>query len=206
MYRTILISAVIIACASLVAAQTDDYKKVELFTGYSYGEYSRTIGGGGFVDESLNFHGFNASITRNVSRYVGFKFDVSGHFNNRTLPFGVNGTDIDINSQLYNFLGGVQVKNNSSDATFKPFLHALVGVAHVRNRFNFHNDVCATVTACPVDFTENDVGAAGVIGGGIDIRVSKRIDIRLVQLDYNPVRMFGANSSNGRLSVGIVIH
>lgn len=36
MFRTILTGLVIIACASLAAAQSDDYKKFEFYAGYSH--------------------------------------------------------------------------------------------------------------------------------------------------------------------------
>jgi hypothetical protein len=37
----------------------------------------------------------------------------------------------DVKTTRYNFLGGVQVKDNSSEATFKPFAHLRFGIAIV---------------------------------------------------------------------------
>jgi len=213
MFKTILTGIVIIACASIAAAQSDDYKKFEFFAGYSHNRIDTGIGDDDpslqdIVDEREGFHGFNTSITGNVSRYVGFKFDVSGHFKSRSIPFGTITNGIDIDSRVYNFLGGVQLKDNSSETTFKPFAHALVGAAHARNSVDITNEGCIAIfpSPCPTDFTEKETGFAGAFGGGIDIRASDRIDIRVIQIDYNPTRLFDSTQHNFRFGVGIVFH
>ena len=43
MFKTILIGTIIIACASIAAAQTD-YKKFEFFAGYSHNRIDTGIG------------------------------------------------------------------------------------------------------------------------------------------------------------------
>src|SRR5512145_1716682 len=194
MFKTLLIGMLIFACGSIATAQSDDYKRFEFFGGYSHNRVDTGIGDDDpdlqdIVGEREGFHGFNTSITGNVSRYVGLKFDFSGHYKSRTFPFGSLSTaTVDVNSRLYNILGGVQIKDNSSESTFKPFAHALVGAAHARNRVNFSNDVCIAVapSPCPLDFTDSETGFAGAFGGGIDIRASNRVDIRVIQFDYNP--------------------
>ena len=208
MFKTILTVLTILACASLAAAQSDDYKKFELFAGYSHNWINHGIGDDDIIDEPEGFRGFNTSLTGNVSRYLGLKFDFSGHYKNRTIPFGPSATGIDLNSRFYNFLGGVQLKYNSTETNFKPFVHALAGAAHVRNRVNISNDVCIAIAPnpCPPDFTEKDTGFAAVIGGGIDIGVNDRIDIRVIQFDYNPTRLFDTHQRNLRVGIGIVFH
>ncbi len=213
MLKTMLIGMIIVACAPIAAAQTDDYKKFEFFGGYSHNRIDTGIGDddpslSDIVDEREGFHGFNTSITGNVSRYFGLKFDLSGHFKSRTFPFGNIADAIDVDSRVYNFLGGVQVKDNSSESTFKPFAHALVGAAHARNRVNVSNLVCIAIapSPCPSNFTETETGFAAAIGGGIDIRAGNRLDIRVIQLDYNPTRLFDSTQHNFRIGVGIVIH
>ena len=207
-FKTILIGIMIVAWASLAAAQSDDYKKYEFFAGYSFNQVGNDIDDDDVINEPEGFKGFNTSITGNVSRYFGLKFDFSGHFKSQTSPFGPLANGIDIDSRLYNFLGGVQVKDNSSESTFKPFAHALVGAAHLRNRVNINNDVCIAIvpSPCPPDFTEKDTGFAGAFGGGIDIRASNRFDIRLIQIDYNPMRLFNGKQHSIRVGVGIVFH
>jgi hypothetical protein len=100
------------------------------------------------------------------------------------------------------------LKDNSSQATFKPFAHALVGVAHARNRVTISDSGCIAIfpSPCPSPFTETDTGLAGAIGGGLDIRAGNRFDIRVIQIDYNPTRLFDSTQHNFRFGVGVVIH
>jgi hypothetical protein len=208
-----LISMLMVACASIAAAQSSDYKKFEVFAGYSHNRVDTGLADADpdfddLVDEREGFHGFNVAATGNVTRYLGFKFDFSGHFKSQTVPFGTIANAVDIESRVYNFLGGVQVKNNSTDVTFKPFAHALVGGGHVRAKVDISNDVCVAIfpSPCPGDFTESETGFAGAFGGGIDIRASDSIDIRVIQVDYNPMRISGSTLHNFRIGVGIVFH
>ena len=213
MFKTLMMALVIVASASLAAAQSD-YKRFEFFGGYSHNRIDTGIGDNDpdlddIIDEREGFNGFNASITGNLSRYFGLKFDVSGHYKSRTIPVGnLSTANVDINSRLYNFLGGIQVKDNSTESTFKPFAHALVGAAHGRNRVDFSNDVCVAIfpSPCPTDFTASETGFAGAFGGGIDIRASNSIDIRVIQVDYNPTRLFDSTQHNFRIGVGVVFH
>ena len=207
MFKTTLIATLILACASIAAAQSD-YKKFEFFGGYSHNRIDTGIGDddpdlGDIIDEREGFHGFNTSVTGNVTRYVGVKFDFSGHFKSRTFL-----TDaVDIDSRVFNFLGGVQIKDNGTEGTFKPFAHALAGAAHARNRVNFNSGCIAIFPSpCPDDFTASETGFAAAFGGGIDIRLNDRFDIRAIQVDYNPTRLFDSTQHNFRIGVGIVIH
>ena len=208
MFKTMLVWMMIVACVSLAAAQSDDYKKVELFSGYSYQLIGNDLDDDDVIVDPESFRGFNTSITGNVSRYFGLKFDFSGHYKSRPLPFGPLFNGIDVDSRRYTYLGGVQFKNNSSEATFKPFVHALVGAAHVRNRVRINNELCIAIapTPCPADFTEKDSGFAAALGGGIDIRASDRIDFRIFQVDYIPTRLFDGRQQTLRLGIGIAFH
>ena len=205
-----LIGTIIIACASIAAAQSD-YKKFEFFGGYSHNRIDTGIGDndpdlGDIISEREGFHGFELSATGNLTRYIGIKGDFSAHFKSETFPFPtVPGASVGLDSRLFNFLGGVQIKDNSTEGTFKPFAHALVGVANARNTVDIDNLVCATIT-CPSDTTLSETGFAGAFGGGIDIRASDSISIRAIQVDYNPTRLFDSTQHNFRIGVGIVFH
>lgn len=213
MIKTLLIGMLVVGCVSICAAQsTDDYKKFEFFAGYSHNRIDTGIGDDDpslrdIIDEREGFHGFNVSVTGNLSRYFGLKGDFSGHFKSRTIPFGGSGAAIDVDSRLFNFLGGVQIKDNSSESSFKPFAHALVGAAHGRNRVEFNNIACIAIAPSPCEnFTDKETGFGGAFGGGIDIRASDRVDIRAIQFDYNPTRLFDRTQHNFRIGIGLVFH
>jgi opacity protein-like surface antigen len=213
MRKLISLAILVAACASISVAQTNDYHKFEFFGGFSHNRVDTGIGDNDpqlddIIDEREGFNGFNAAITGNITRYVGLKFDVSGHYNKKTFPIG-NTASLDLDSSLYNFLGGVQLKDNAPETRFKPFAHALVGAAHANIQGNFSNGVCAAVfpSPCPTNFDESDTGFAGAFGGGVDIRVSDRVDVRAIQVDYNPTKLFDSSTQhNFRIGVGIVIH
>ena len=247
-----LLSILILACAPVTFAQgADDYNKTEVYGGYSLGRTktnvqsaSFTSGGGTetftnlcsgatgdmigpnfqhFFCDRRNFNGFDASITRNLSKYVGITANVTGHFESQTYvdkftPPGVTQT-IANREHLYNFLGGVQIKNNSRTARFKPFAHALAGVARYTNRQQQTLDLFPQF-----NFTIDDkvTSFAMKVGGGLDVRVSRRVDLRLFEFDYNPVfagnrrpqsiagpftaSFTGQTANNYTIGFGIVIH
>jgi len=202
LFKTMLISMMILALTSIAAAQSADYKRLEFFAGYSHNQIDTGIREDDpalrdIFGKRESFHGFETSLTGNVSRYVGLKFDFSAHFKKKTVPFATFSRALEIDWRLYNFLGGVQVKDNSSEATFKPFAHVLAGVAHT-HRNSIIEGVART--------TESDTGPAGAFGGGIDVRVSRRFDIRVIQVDYNPTKLLEGTQHNFRTGIGVVLH
>ena len=100
-------------------------------------------------------------------------------------------------------MGGVQVKDNTSEETFQPFAHALVGVGHNRNRIR----TTCTNGNCPpglvINRTLSDTGIAGGFGGGVDIKLTDKFSSRLV-VDYNPIYSNTRLDNNVRFSFGIV--
>lgn len=197
-------------------AQTDDYKKGEFYVGFSNNQVDNGTQDGDdfedFFNDRSSFNGFNASAVGNVSRYVGIKGDVSGTYRSDDLsgplPGGTAGQTVSFRakSSVYNFLGGVQLKDNSSEKRFKPFAHALVGAGHFRTKFD--NVTCSTGVGTNVcsgfETTESETGLAGAFGGGIDIRAGNRVDIRVIQVDYNPMRLDGTTLHNFRFGFGVV--
>ena len=201
----------------MTAAQaTDDYKKAEFYVGYSNGQVDTGIDSGNSVNsffrDRANFNGVNVSGVYNVSRYFGVKGDVSGVYNSTTFntpTFTVPGQTVtfDTKNSLYNYVGGVQVKDNSKSGVFKPFGHAMIGGATGRSKIK--NVQCSTPTV-PCDFaafegqTQSDTGFSGIFGGGLDFRLNDHFQIRAIQVDYNPVHANGNWDHNLRLGAGIV--
>ena len=187
------------------AQSTDDYHKWEFYGGYSHNRID-TGSGSSIISDREGYNGFDTAVTGNITRYVGLKVDFAGHFKNKSFP--VSTALVNVDSSVYNLLGGIQLKDNSKEARFKPFAQALVGVAHARNKVDFSADFCVAIfpSPCIADFTETDTGLAGAFGGGLDIRAGSRLDIRAIQIDYNPTRLFDSTQHNFRIGAGIVIH
>lgn len=208
-------------------AQTSsaDYKKVEGYVGYSNNQvdtgFNSNSGSGTFSGSLFNdrrsFNGAEAAVVFNVHRYVGIKGDFSAAYRNEDFSFqtgtGTTANTINVrtSNQLYNYLGGVQIKDNSSNARVKPFAHALVGAATGRTRFKnvTCSDTsaasgCSTIISNGLASSDSETGLAGAFGGGLDIKLSDRIDLRAIQVDYNPIRFSGSTDNNFRIGIGIV--
>lgn len=212
MSKNLLIMFMILVCGSVVLAQ-DDYHKMEVSGGYSFertkgfpgdailGTASGNTSGTTGTDRTHNLNGFNASAVYNFSKYFGAKVEFSGNYGsdaNHTLPGGVyqsvNGVTILVipseggiaaKQRDYKFMGGVQFKDNSTEKKFKPFAHALFGTARQTTDFYNLDQQRVNLIGGSKKITANSFTMA--FGGGLDVRVSKRIDIRVIQFDYNPV-------------------
>ena len=183
----------------------DEYNKNEFFVGYSH----QNVGDN---DVRNGFNGFNASYVRNVSRYFGIKADVSGAYKNQSFDASLTDPNngnvsvrVENNRSVYNFLGGIQIKDNASEKKLKPFAHALVGVGHNRNKVSTD---CSSGNCSPIilaNRTFTDTGFAGAFGGGLDIRINNKIDFRAIQVDYNPIYSNSRVDNNVRIGIGFVI-
>jgi opacity protein-like surface antigen len=225
--RKLLFLAILIACsAPLTLAQgTDEYHKFEVSGGYSHARVDTGIDeqdipndadfGSDFNDflrDSRGYNGFDVSAVGNVHKYVGLKFNFSGHFksDNVTITDGATSFDFGTKERLYNFMGGVQFKDNRKESRLKPFAHALAGVAHQSVR------VTTPFTISGDDFDLDSNNFAMKFGGGLDLRVHPRVDLRLIEVNYNPVfhgeetilgeTFNGGTQHNLTFGFGIAIH
>jgi opacity protein-like surface antigen len=231
MKRLVTLATLILAFTTTAWAQSDDYKQWEFFGGYSALHFDNLAGDTSspavntVLGNRQTLRGFNLAITRNFHKYVGATFDYSLHLreDDFSRPAG-NGT---VDSTVQNFLGGITVKNNMEDGPrFKPFGHALFGVAV--QKLDVDSPQLPAIFGI-TDFHVNETSFAMAFGGGVDIKLNHRFDIRAVQIDWNiinrgdqqtgivvaptpfqtvgtPFVIPGTRQDNLRLSVGIVIH
>jgi opacity protein-like surface antigen len=234
MRKLIMLAVLMVCCASTIFAQSDE-PKVEVFAGYSFlatqsritNRDIRTLGGI-TPDEFKNItgveltgndrfmptNGFEASVRRYFSKRVGLTADFSGYYHRETTRFA--GTLLRSNTSVYTILGGPHVRF-ANKTRLTPFIHALVGAARLRTSYT---EIGSTD---PVTATDSSTRLAMAFGGGLDLRLSKRVSLRLFQLDYSPIlgkaRTVTASDStstdtidlsgraqdkNFRLSIGIV--
>ncbi|HEX8354259.1 MAG TPA: hypothetical protein VF611_15225, partial [Pyrinomonadaceae bacterium] len=100
---------------------------------------------------------------------------------------------VDVDAELHQLVGGVEFKDNAKETKVKPFAHLMAGVAHAK----------ADVSGFPA-LDETNTGFAGVIGGGVDFRLSDRVDFRAIQFDYNPNHGGGDTSHSFRIGIGFI--
>jgi hypothetical protein len=142
------------------------------------------------LDSRVGFSGVHIGIYVAQTRWLRWTGDIMGGINS-----GVLGQNI-----VYGF-GGPEFTKRTGAATF--FGHALFG----------HGEVDGGL------FSADKGGFAMAFGGGVDVKLNSRFNLRVVQLDYLPSRfegqaesIFGPTGplviswdSNLRVSAGIVL-
>jgi opacity protein-like surface antigen len=211
-------STALLLCSALVASAQSpnpaEYPKYEIFAGYSaHGEANGR--GISFGTASINGNynangGFEASLIRNFSKHIGLKGDFSAHFDNSSgrgpitscTPTCTSVTqDAQLKTRVYNFLAGPEFKaRNHTRVT--PFAYALAGAAYTKATFRTPGPTLNLF------LKRWDTGFAMALGGGLDIRVTKRVSFR-GSMDYNPVWINDSIDSRRdfiRLSLGVLFH
>lgn len=210
MLKIMFSAGLICALALMAAAQKGkDYHRMEVFGGYSY-DIAKNVYGNTFevevpsnsslsgtagLGKDIPFQGFDSSFTYNFTKRWGVKFELSSHRTNYdeislpaiqftsptqgTLTF--NGINPKTKFSHYNYLGGIQYKNNGKEGRFKPFAHALVGMSTHKVEYEDLNK------GYQIIYDKNSFSSTGLtyaVGGGIDIKVHRRFDVRVIQFDY----------------------
>ena len=197
----------LIGCAAVTAAQTSNavpqasleeknFPRVEVTGGLTYANLRLPT-----LSERQNAVGWGTSVTGNVTRHFGFTGDFSGNYK----PKCAN-NDVDcilrelLSTQLvryssYQFMGGPQVRFGSE--RFSGFAHALFG--GIRHR----------VTLLDTSTGEQTVIKPGpqfamAYGGGLDWNLGQNVGIRLIQVDFIPVRENPTWTHNVRIQGGVV--
>lgn len=180
---------------------------------------------GGSLQQALcsrrDFHGFDLSVKRNLSPSLGIRADVSAYYDktHSVDTFG-EGADqhIDTNritDRTLLVLTGIEWGNNTGPR-WRPFVHALGGVAR-------QTSTDRQTSTGPFNFTLRDsvTSVALKIGGGLDVALTPRVDVRLIQVDYTPIfargrhdtgnadfdqRVKGKTANNLTFAFGIVLH
>jgi len=176
--------------------------KVELFLGYSYLQAVPKLANG---NRLVWLNGGSASLAYNLNRYVGIVADVGDYTNSEIRFQGASKATIDVNDAnggVLSYLFGPRISfRNHSRIT--PFVQALVGGAYAGE---------VTLSNCTFSCTllpaENSLALTA--GGGLDIKVSHHLAIRIIQAEYLMTRFkdysTGSTGSQNdmRLSSGIV--
>jgi opacity protein-like surface antigen len=221
--RLFAIMLVLANCALPMVAQSErgDYSNLEFFAGYSANGYFVNESSVTAVNQKISLFfsdraggdkGFEVSMSRNLKRYFGLKGDFSTYFEtlhgqSGTICQGVactTGQSFKVPLRSSYFLAGPEFKfRNASRLT--PFAHALAGVVRSNAKF--------ATTGPGVSFSDSNAqtGFAAAFGGGLDLRVSRRIGFRTM-LDYTPTFLSEADPAESgpqhhvRITVGIVLH
>ncbi|HKP84854.1 MAG TPA: outer membrane beta-barrel protein [Blastocatellia bacterium] len=193
-----LVSPIAILLIALsTPARAQEPPRVEVFGGYSF---LRFEGGG-------SLHGWNASVAINFNRYVGLATDFSGHYGSQSLTLVVSNplfpgmitVKSDSDTSVHTLLTGPRLSYRKNER-LTPFAHTLFGVSHLRTK------AVSTVGDLSSEINFGDNAFTMAIGGGLDLKLSESIGLRLIQADYLLTRFGGGTQGNARISVGLVLH
>ena len=172
MLRKVLCSVCLVIVASLPAL-AQEIPKAEVFGGYSW------AGG--------NFHGWNASVTGNITKRLGIVADFSGHYGSE-----LEGSIL-VKKAAHSFLFGPRFSFRGKRLI--PFVYALFGATRFQE----------SATISGQKLSDSDTGFSSALGGGLDVKVNDRVAIRAFQIDYFRPNFFGEAHTRGRLAFGVVV-
>lgn len=172
--------------SSLAVAQNSEntrFPKLEGFAGYSgvlTGFVLIKTGPGSSGQTDLDsVSGFEGGIIGNVNKVLGIKGDTSIHFGRYkepdfTVPCGLPACPTqpaNSHTRMSNFLVGPELKlRNHTRVT--PFADALFGITHTSTAFR------TSGAALNFSGSTGDTGFGMAFGGGLDVRIARRISFR----------------------------
>ncbi len=141
---------------------------------------------GGYSHQTLNsssgggpsVNGWVADMQTTLGRSFGLVVSVNG----------VSGSQFGADLQLYSILIGPRMTIRTHLGNV--FVHALVGGARL------------TATAAGVEAQSS--GVATAMGGGVDVKFTRRTSLRIVQADYLMTGIAGKTQNNYRFATGLV--
>jgi opacity protein-like surface antigen len=188
--RFSLVFAIAVIFSGVAMAQ--DQPKVEVTGDYSYYRFNPGLPS---LWNSQNLNGGGGQATLYVSRWLGFAADLQGYGSYTQCVKPNNPLDVTgcASANVFTYMFGPQIKYRAGK--LEPFAEVLVGGAHS----NFYGSACQNISGICGSTSPTNNAFAMAIGGGVDIAVSGRFAIRLVDADYELTR-FGNNFTGGNNS------
>jgi opacity protein-like surface antigen len=214
----ILLAALLLSSVSRAQSSPPEVPKFEFFGGFldtgefSYSDFKFT----GFTlpGDFGTHHGFEVSVIRDLAPRFGIKGDFSAHFQNNSgagnvclqTPCVAPVQEVaQLNPRMFTFLGGPEIRLGNRRWRVSPFTYALAGIAHASATFKISG------SAFNLSQTSTETGFAAAVGGGVDVRITRRFSAR-TSVDFNP-NWVGRDDSGARqvqkdlrFAVGVLFH
>jgi hypothetical protein len=182
----------------VLTAIADEWPREEIFLGYNFAKFNPNSD----VIPSFNANGGSGQFQYNFNRYLGLAIDV-GAVNKGVL----NGFDVD--TTVMNFVAGPRVTFHNR-SRFVPFVEALFGGAYATMSTNLTALPAVSSVLPPglvlppelpvtVRLRASRTGFAMLAGGGLDLKLSRHVALRLFEADYYLARIpdvFTGNATN----------
>ncbi|HVA00036.1 MAG TPA: hypothetical protein VMV34_00120 [Terriglobia bacterium] len=184
-----LLGLVVFTLPQLAIAQR--VQSVEFFGGYAYlrdnlsSTYSPFYSFPTPFGSNFPLNGWQASITENATDWLGITQEFGGFYGTQRLQ------GFDNHFSMFSILSGPRFSYPRLKGV-TPFAHALFGYDQT------------TVSLPGSNLSARSSSYAMALGGGMDVKVSRRLAVRLFQADYYLTRDFGSSQNNLRFSAGMV--
>jgi outer membrane protein OmpA-like peptidoglycan-associated protein len=207
-FRAAVLSGTLLLLGTKAFAQ--DYPKVEVPADYSFmrfnpensnivSGFSLNGGGGGIIVNVNHFFGIQGEFQGYASTTKTFDFPATA---NSPCPLGCA---VRSSGDLFTYNIGPVFKHRSKH--FEPFVETMFGGAHSNT---YSNLLKACAGPCTGTLAPSNNAFDFIIGGGIDVPITKRIAFRPAQFDFVLTRFGSAftngnqNQSNFRYNAGVV--
>lgn len=196
---THLFCFVLLAGAATMAQSVPGF---ELAGGYSYMDFHASVP----QLTSQSFNGGEAALVYNPLPWLGIKAAFTGYafgsgWTNKLHELGYVGS---AGTSMFLYQFGPQIKKHSGK--FQPYVQTLYGFAH-SSGYGAVLRAKGSGTFILTGGGDNNTAFAMEVGGGVDIPLSKTIELRPVELDYQLTRFgfqnFSANQNNFKYLGGI---
>jgi hypothetical protein len=210
--RSLIVLASVLLFGTAAFAQ--DYAKVEVAANYSYMRFNPENSN---IVSGFSLNGGGGGVTVYINHWLGIQGDFQGYgtAGNRTFTFPATasspcpaGCTVKASGDMFTYNVGPILKYRTEH--FEPFVETLFGGAHTNTYGNLEHSLCVTPGTCLSTATPSNNAFDFIIGGGIDIPLSKSIAIRPAQFDFVLTRFnsifttSNQNQSNFRYNAGIV--
>ena len=181
----------------------NSYPRTELFLGYSYVRAAPTFAVG---NRLVNLNGGSASVAFNLSRSIGLVTDFGGYADSRIQlggPGALPAGQFDSNGNAFSMLFGPRFSYRRHDRIV-PFAQVLAGGIYASS-VALKNCTGAACVVLPAQ-----TSFALTAGGGLDLKLSRHLALRLVQGEYLLTRLadtgtgIATHQNDIRLSSGLV--
>ena len=201
---------VMFACLFLFAIHgaAQDIPKAEIYGGYEFLRFNASS-----PTNAFSANGGAASFQYNFNKHIGFVAEFGGVHNGSLTIAGSQTLHPD--QTAFTYLFGPRVFINKGGVV-SPFFEFMVGGFHNSRSFSIPDSLLphpvnpiAGVTETPLTtstkFTSTQNAAAMVLGGGMDIRMGKKVSFRPIEVDwvptnFSPFNIAGLASTNPGLA------
>ena len=186
------------------ASVAQSFPQFEVAGGYSYMDFHANVPQ--LTSQSLN--GGGVGIVYNAADWLGIKAEFMGYsfgsgWTRKLQELGYIGSS---SRNMFTYQFGPQLKKHSG--RWQPYLVSLYGVAH-SNGYGAVLRAKGNGTYILNSVGGNNTAFAMEMGGGLDIRMSRWVQLRPFELDYQLTRFgyknFSANQNNFKYFAGINI-